>query len=34
MHRNEIVGSRTTKSGVTFKELWFSEDLGVRHKTN
>jgi hypothetical protein len=27
MCRNEIVGYRTTKIGVTAKELWYSEDL-------
>jgi hypothetical protein len=27
MHHYEIVGSRTTKIGVTVKELWFIEYL-------
>jgi hypothetical protein len=29
MCRNEIVGSRTTKFGVTVSKIWFSEDLYV-----
>jgi hypothetical protein len=33
MHRNEIVGSRTTKFGVTVKEVLFSKGLGVYYKT-
>ena len=34
MHRNENLGSRTTKFRVTVIKLWFSEGLSVHSKTN
>jgi hypothetical protein len=34
MHRNEILGSRTTQFRVTVIKLRFSEGLSVYYKTN